>query len=200
MLTLFSYPLSRNAWKVRLLLQHLGQSYRTVSVDIFEGEGQRAEYLRINPTGKVPAIQLDDGRTLAESNAILVYLADGTPYLPDDSFERATVLQWLSFEQEQVESRIGTLRYWMHAGEWQKRSPELIESMRTAAQRALTILDHQLATRPFITNSHYTVADMALFAYATCAEDVGVPLEPYPHFRAWITRVEAQPGFLVSPG
>jgi glutathione S-transferase len=199
MLTLFSYPLSRNAWKVRLLLQHLGQSYRTVSVDIFEGEGQRAEYLRINPTGKVPAIQLDDGRTLAESNAILVYLADGTPYLPDDPFERAKVLQWLSFEQEQVESRIGTLRYCMHAGEWQNRSPELIESMRTAAQRALTILDNQLVTSPFIANSRYTVADMALFAYATCAEGVGVPLEPYPHFRAWTARVEAQPGFLVPP-
>src|SRR5574338_1335047 len=87
MLTLFDYPPSQNAWKVRLLLSHLGRSYRTEIVSIFEGAGRSAEYLAINPTGTVPAIRLDDGRTLAESNAILSYLADGTPYLPSDAFE-----------------------------------------------------------------------------------------------------------------
>jgi glutathione S-transferase len=98
MLTLFNYPSSRNGWKVRLLLQHLGRTYRTVTVNILDNGEERAEYRHINPTGKVPAIQLDDGRTLAESNAILVYLAEGSAYLPIDPFNRAKVLQWMSFE------------------------------------------------------------------------------------------------------
>jgi glutathione S-transferase len=199
MITLFSYPTSRNAWKVRLLLQHLGQPYRTVSVDIFDGEGQHAEYRRINPTGKVPAIQLEDGRTLAESNAILVYLAEGSCYLPSDAFERAKVLQWLSFEQEQVESKIGTLRYWMHTGELSDRSPALIENMRATAQRGLSMLDHQLKAQSFIANDLYGIADIAMFAYATCAEDVGIALKLYPHFCAWASRVEAQRAFLPAP-
>ena len=168
-------------------------------MDIFQGEGRCAEYLRINPTGKVPAIQLADGRTLAESNAILFYLAEGSAYLPTSAFDRAKVVQWLSFEQEQIESKIGTLRYWMHAGEWSNQSPPLIENMRRTAQRALKIIDDQLATRPFIAGDSYTIADMALFAYSTCAEGIGVPLECYPHFSAWIIRVEAQPGFLAPP-
>jgi len=199
MLTLFSYSLSRNAWKVRLLLQHMSLPYREVSVDIFQGEGRRADYLRINPTGKVPAIQLADGRTLGESNAILVYLAEGSPYLPTSAFDRANVLQWLSFEQEQIESKIGALRYWMHAGEWSNQSPPLIQNMRQTAQRALEVVDDQLRKRRFIASDDYTIADMALFAYATCAEGVGISLERHTHFCAWIKRVEAQPGFLTAP-
>lgn len=199
MLTLFNYPSSRNGWKVRLLLQHRGQTYRTVTVNILENGDQRAEFRRINPTGKVPAIQLDDGRTLAESNAILVYLAEGSAYLPIDPFDRAKVLQWMSFEQEQIESTIGTLRYWMHTGDLSHRSPELVDSKRKAAQHALGILDGEFARRPFIAGERYTVADMAMFAYSTCAEDIGVPLDLLPHFRSWNARVEAQPGFLAPP-
>lgn len=115
MLTLFDYRPSQNAWKVRLLLNHLGRVYRTAPMSIFEGEGQTAAFRRINPTGAVPAIQLDDGRVLAESNAILAYLAEGTPYLPDVSFERTKVQQWLHFEQEWVESMIGSLRHDPHS-------------------------------------------------------------------------------------
>ena len=100
MLTLFDYLPSQNAWKVRVLLNHLGCPYRSVPVSIFEGEGRTDAFLRINPTGTVPAIRLDDGRVLAESNAILAWLAEGTPYLPPDPFDRAKVQQWLHFEQE----------------------------------------------------------------------------------------------------
>ncbi|HEY9400527.1 MAG TPA: glutathione S-transferase N-terminal domain-containing protein, partial [Luteimonas sp.] len=100
MLTLFDYLPSQNAWKVRLLLNHLGLAYTTVPISIFEGEGRRLKEQRINPTGKVPAIRLEDGSVLAESNAILSYLADGTQYLPVERFARAKVHQWLSFEQE----------------------------------------------------------------------------------------------------
>ena len=200
MLTLFNYPASRNGWKVRLLLQHLSRAYRTVTVNILENGNQRAAYRRdINPTGKVPAIQLEDGRTLTESNAILVYLAEGSMYLPTDTFDRAKVLQWMSFEQEQVESTIGTLRYWTHTAELSHRSPEVIEEKREQARRALGILDREFAEHKFITGDRYTIADISMFAYATCAEDAAVSLEPFPHFRAWSSRVEAQPGFLAPP-
>ncbi len=109
------------------------------------------------------------------------------------------MLQWLNFEQEQIESKIGTLRYWMHAGEWSNQSPPLIQNMRQTAQRALEVVDDQLRKRRFIASDDYTIADRALFAYSTCAESVGVPLKCYPHFSAWIRRVEAQPGFIAAP-
>ena len=198
MLTLFDYLPSQNAWKVRLLLNHLSRPYRTEIVSIFENEGRREEYLAVNPTGTVPAIRLDDGRTLAESNAILAYLADGTPYLPSDPFERAKVQQWLHFEQERVESVIGSLRYWTLTGKLAQRPPELIEMKRKAALRTLAILEGELSSRSFLANDRYSIADMSVFAYGSRAEEAGIALEPYPHFRAWIARVRAQPGFLAA--
>ncbi|MFZ0870999.1 MAG: glutathione S-transferase family protein [Rhodanobacter sp.] len=198
MLTLFDYLPSQNAWKVRLLLNHLGRPYRTVPISIFEGEGKTAEFMRISPTGTVPAIQLEDGRTLAESNAILAYLAEGTAYLPTDPFDRAKVQQWLHFEQERVESVIGSLRYWTMTGKLPHRSTELVEGKRAAARRTLDILERELATRPFLAGDIYTIADMAVFAYGSRAEEAGLSLEPYPNFRAWIARIEAQPGFLAE--
>lgn len=198
MLTLFDYLPSQNAWKVRLLLNHLGRPYRTVPVSIFEGEGQTAEFRRINPTGTVPAIQLDDGRVLAESNAILTYLAEGTPYLPADPFDRAKVQQWLHFEQERVESVIGSLRHWAMTGKLARRSADMIEAKRSAAVRTLGVLESELATRPFIAGDRYSIADMAIFAYASRAQEAGLSLEAHAQLRAWIARVEAQPGFLAT--
>lgn len=198
MLTLFDYLPSQNGWKVRQLLHHLGRPYRTEIVSIFEGTGRSEAYLAINPTGTVPAIRLDDGRTLAESNAILAYLADGTPYLPSDPFARAKVQQWLHFEQERVESVIGSLRYWTLTGKLAQRPPVLVEMKRAAARRTLGILDRELSTHPFLANDRYSVADMSVFAYASRAEEADLSLEPYPHFRAWTARVRAQPGFLAT--
>jgi glutathione S-transferase len=198
MLTLYDYLPSQNAWKVRLLLNHLGLPYRQRWVRIFEGEGRRPEFLAMNPSGRVPVLQLDDGRTLAESNAILAFLADGTAYLPGDAFERAKVHQWLNFEQEQVESVIGALRHWTMTGKLARRPPALVEMKRNGSLETLRILDQQLATRPFIAGGRYTIADMSIFAYASRAEDAGLSLEPHPHLRAWIARVEAQPGFLAT--
>lgn len=198
MLTLFDYLPSQNGWKVRLLLSHLGRPYRTEIVQIFDGEGQSDSYLRINPTGTVPAIRLDDGRTLGESNAILVYLADGTAYLPSDAFQRAKVQQWLHFEQERVESVIGSLRFWTMTGKLAKYSPAEVNLKRHRGLRALAILDRELSARSFLASDQYSIADMAVFAYASRAEEAGFSLEPYPHFRAWIARVEAQPGFLAT--
>jgi glutathione S-transferase len=196
MLTLFDYLPSQNGYKIRLLLNHLDREYRTQLVSIFEGEGQRPEYLAINPTGAVPAIRLDDGRVLAESNAILFYLAEGTEYLPDDPFERAKVLQWMSFESDYVQSTAGSLRYWTLTDKLPRRPRELIESKRAGALEAFAALDRELAGRDFILGERYTIADISLFAYTHVARDAELPLDDYPNVIAWIERVRRQPGFL----
>lgn len=196
MLTLYDYLPSRNAWKIRQLLAHLQRPYRSRIVSIFEGEGRREEYRRINPTGAVPAIELEDGRTLAESNAILDYLAQGTAYLPADAYGQAKVRQWLSFEQQYVEMTIGSLRYWTLTGKLPQRHPALVEAKRNGALKSLAILEREFAARAFAAGDAYTIADIALFAYACRAEDAGLDLAPYPQFRAWIARVQSQPGHL----
>ena len=195
MLTLYDYLPSQNAWKVRLLLNHLDIPYRTEIVRIFEGEGQRPDFLAVNPTGAVPALRLEDGRTLAESNAILTYLAHGTPYLPSDPFGQAKVQQWLSFEQDHVAS-IATLRHWTLTGKLARRAPALVDRLRRVACRALAILDRELEARTFIAGAAYTIADMSLFAYVHRADEAGLALSDYPGIVRWIADVRAQPGFL----
>ena len=198
MLTLYDYLPSRNAWKVRQLLQHLAVPHRTVEVSIFEGAGRTPAFLARNPTGKVPVLELEDGRTLAESNAILAYLADGTDYLPSDPFARAKVHQWLSFEQENVESVIGSLRHWTMTGKLVRRAFDVIESKRAASVRTLGLLDRELAQRPFIAGDGYTIADISVFAYAARAGEAGLDLTPFAAFREWVARVEGQPGHLAE--
>lgn len=198
MLTLYDYLPSQNAWKVRQLLQHLQRPYRSVMVSIFEGEGRRAEFLRISPTGTVPALRLDDGRVLSESAAILVYLAEGSAYLPADAFARAKVLQWLSFEQERIESQIGALRHWTLTGKLARRAAPVVAARRAAGAVALAILERELAQRPFIAGDAYTVADIALYAYTAVAAEAGFGLEAMPSLRAWLDRVAAQPGHLAE--
>jgi len=195
MLTLYDYLPSQNAWKIRLLLNHLGLPYRTVQVGIFDGEGQSEAFRRINPTGKVPAIELDDGRTLAESNAILAFLADGSRFLPRESFARAKVHQWLNFEQENIESVIGALRHWTLTGKLSRRDPAIVAAKRNAGLRSLAILENELSSRPFIAGDRYTIADMSVFAYGSRAEEAGLSLDAFPAFRAWIARVRTQDGF-----
>ena len=194
MLRLYDYRPSQNAWKVRLLLNHLARPYETVEVSIFEGHGQRPQYRAVNPTGAVPALRLDDGRVLAESLAILCYLAEGTPYLPADAYERARVLQWLSFENDYLQNSIGSLRFWKLTGK--QRPPELVEGKRQMALRCLRILDDALANADFLVGGRYTIADMANFAYTHLAGDAGLPLADHPNVLAWIARVRQQPGFL----
>jgi len=195
MLTLFDYLPSQNAYKVRLLLSHLGLPYRTELVSIFEGGGQDAGYLAINPTGAVPALRLEDGRVLAESNAILTYLASGTQYLPADAFAAAKVQQWMSFEQDYV-LNIASLRHWTMTGKLARRPEFLVAMRRAGGLRALQILERELKQRPFIAGDQYTIADIALFAYTHRADEAGLPLLEFPHVVAWIDRVRAQPGFL----
>ena len=196
MLRLYDYLPSQNGYKIRLLLNHLGREYRSQIVSIFEGEGQRTEYLEINPTGAVPAIRLDDGRVLAESNAILFYLAEGSAYLPDDPFDRAKILQWMSFEADYIQTTAGSLRYWMLTGKIPRRPREIVEGKRLGALKALAALDRELGQRAFILGERYTVADMSLFAYTHVARDADLPLDDFRNVIAWIDRIQRQPGFL----
>lgn len=194
---LHDYLPSQNAYKVRLLLHHLGISYETVPVSIFEGAGQAEAFRAKNPTGAVPVLELDDGRCLPESNAILMYLGEGTRYVPADAWQRAQVLRWMFFEEDQVQNGIATLRHWTLTGKLARRSREAIEGKRALGLKTLAVLDGWLSAREFLVDT-YTIADMSLYAYVGFADEAGLPLENYPHVVAWIARIRAQPGFLAT--
>lgn len=198
MLTLHDYLPSQNGYKVRLLLSHLGIEYRTRIVSIFEGAGQGPEFLVMNPTGAVPVLELEDGRTLSESNAILSYLAEDTPYLPDDAWSRAQVHRWMYFEEDYVQNGLASLRHWTLTGKLARRNPALVESKRATALKSLAILQRWLATRAFLANDRYGIADMCVFAYVSRSDEAGIPLRDFPAIDAWAARVRAQPGFLAE--
>lgn len=197
MLTLYDYLPSQNGWKVRQILRHLDRPYQTEIISIFEGEGRRPEYLAINPTGAVPAVRFDDGRALAESNAILFHLARGSAWLSDDPFVQAKTLQWLSFEADYVQPTLGAVRHWRMTGKLNRRPPELVRSREQAGRAALETLDRELARRPFLAGE-YGIADIGVYAYAHLADEAGVGLSPYPAVLEWIERVQAQPGHLTE--
>lgn len=196
MITLYDYLPSQNGYKVRLLLSHLDRPYRSVPILIFEGEGQGAEHLARNPTGAVPVLELEDGRVLPESNAILSYLAEGTPYLPADPWVRAQVHRWMYFEEDYIQNGLASLRFWTMTGKVARRSNELVASKRALSEKTLRLLDRWLIDRDFLVEGQYTIADMSVFAYVSRADEAGLPLLPYPAVAHWVARVRAQPGFL----
>jgi len=194
-LRLYDYPASCNCYKVRLLLAHLGLPYERVQVDIFDGDTLTGEYAAINPARTTPVLETDDGRFLPESNAILFYLAEGTPYLPDDPFERAEVVRWLLFEQTDVVPTMGGLRFRLLVGRLKPSDPEAVRRKEGAIE-VLRLLDGHLATREFLVGSRYTVADIAVYGYAHLANEAGIDLEPYANLGAWFERVAQQPGYV----
>jgi|ERR1700730_4136789 glutathione S-transferase len=198
MLTLFDYLPSQNGWKVRQLLHLLGLAYRTEIVSIFEGEGQTADYLAVNPWGAVPAIRLEDGRVLSESNAILWYLSADTPFRSNDSFAQAKIFQWLSFEADYVQASVGSLRFWTLTGKLPARPSSLVKDKQRIGGRALRVLDNELATHPFIVGDVYSIADISIFAYAHLASDAGISTGHLPAFEAWVDRIRARDGFLAK--
>jgi len=196
MYTLHDYLPSQNGYKVRLLLHHLGIAYRTRLVSIFEGEGQEAPFLAMNPTGAVPVLELEDGRTLAESNAILAFLAEGTPYLPSDPWSRAQVHRWMYFEEDYIQNGLATLRHWTLTGKIARRDPALVDAKRATSLKSLAILDRWLAGRTFIATESYGIADISLYAYVSRSGEAGIALDGHAAVAAWVARVRAQPGFL----
>jgi glutathione S-transferase len=195
MLTLFDYGPSANCLKVRVLLRQLGVEHDRVTVDIFAGESRSDAYLALNPAGRTPAILLDDGTAIAESDAILLFLAEGSPLLPSGRVERARVHQWLFFEQNLVEPNVGTARFWRLTGRDRHRA-ESFAQRRDAGRDALATLDRYLAARGFLVGDGYTIADLALYAYTHVAGEAGIELADYPAIRPWLGRVEATEGFL----
>jgi glutathione S-transferase len=200
MLTLHDYLPSQNGWKVRVLLGLLGTPYRSQPVAIFQGESRTEAFLKLNPAGAIPVLQLDDGRAIAESNAILVYLAEGTRYLPEDRYAKAKIFQWLFFEQYHVEPVIGSLRYWTLTGRLGVNAAAL-DDRRKRGDFALGALERGLASSPFLAGETMTIADIAVYAYAHRAEDAGFSFADYPAVAAWIARVAAAigPGYPVHP-
>jgi glutathione S-transferase len=192
---LYDHSASCNCYKARLLLAQLGRAYERVPVDIFNGETLTDEFARMNPARTTPVLETPDGRYLQESNAILVYLARGTRFLPDDQFEFAQVIRWLIYEQTDVVPMIGGLRFRLLTGRLAPSDPDAIRR-REGADEVLRLLDGHLATHDFFAGERYTVADTAVYGYSHRAGEAGIDLEPYPHMRAWFERVEQQPGYI----
>jgi glutathione S-transferase len=186
---------SGNSHKVRLVAAQLGRPLEIVPVDILRGESRTPEFLRMNPNGRTPVLE-DDGFVLAESNAILAYLARGTRLLPEDRRRWALVFQWLFFEQYSHEPYIATSRFWLlHKPDGPERQAALA-ARRAGGLAALGVMEQHLASRQFFVGE-YSIADIALFAYTHVAPEGGFPLDDFPHVCAWLDRVRAEPGFVA---
>jgi glutathione S-transferase len=192
---LHDYAASANCYKVRLLLAQLERPYERVPVDIFAGETLDAGFRAKNPNRETPVLELADGRCLPESGAILVYLAESTPLLPDDAFDRAQVLRWLLYEQTEVIPGIGGLRFRLLTGRLAPEDAEAI-TRKHGGENALRLLDGHLAAHPFLVAGRYSVADIAMYGYVHVSGEAGIDLEPHGHVVAWLARVEAQPRYM----
>ena len=185
---------SGNGYKVRLLLAQLGRDYDWTELDTDAGATRTPEFLKRNPNGRVPTLTLEDGTSLAESNAILWYLADDTPFVPSDRLGRAQVLQWMFFEQYSHEPYVATPRYIAkHLPADHARRAELPQRL-AQGRAALAVMNGHLESRSFFVAERYTIADIALYAYTHVAHEGGHDLAPYPHVRSWLVRVARQPG------
>jgi glutathione S-transferase len=191
---LYNVAYSGNSYKVRLLLAHLGIPCEIIEVDILNGESRTAEFLKINPNGRTPVLN-DNGFVLAESNAILAYLARGTKFLPEDRKAFGLVFQWLFFEQYSHEPYIATSRFWIQHKPESPEKKALLASKRAGGWAALEIMEDHLAKNDFFVGD-YSIADVALFAYTHVAHAGGFPLDDFPKIRAWIERVKAQSRFV----
>ena len=191
---LYNSRISGNCYKVRLLLAHLGIPYETRDVDVVDRTDPRDFLEGLNPVRRAPTLVLDDGRPLAESNAILWYFGEGTRFVPDDRYDRAKVLQWMFFEQYEHEPAIAVARFLKtYSGKpewWEAQRDQLTKR----GYKALQALERELRARDWLAGDSMTIADFALYAYTHVAHEGGFTLDEYPAIRAWLGRVEAQPG------
>lgn len=189
---LYDYDASGNCYKVRLLLALLDRDYERVPIDIFAGDTMTDAYGALNPARETPLLELEDGTILAQSNAILWFLGQGTAFLPELPVASAQVAQWLFFEQERVMSGIGSARFRTMTG----RNPEAIPARFALGASALAMLESHLGDKLYLVGERCTVADVACYAYTHVAEDAGYRLDEYPAVTAWLGRVSAQPDFI----
>jgi glutathione S-transferase len=191
---LYDNPVSGNCHKVRLIFSLLGIEFERRELSVVD-RSDRAEVLSgLSPSLNVPTVVLEDGRPIAESNAILWYFADGTSYLPDDPYERAQVLQWMFFEQYKHEPAIAVLRFWLTISK-QPRPAADIEAKRASGRAALEAMERHLATHEYFVGERFSIADIALYAYTHVAPEAGFDLESYPAIQRWLELVGQSSGF-----
>ena len=194
MLRLYDNHLSGNGYKPRLLLAHLGQTYERIEVDILKGETRTSEFLSRNRNGRIPVLELEDGRCIAESNAILFYLAEGSSFLPSDRLHRAVALQWMFFEQYSHEPFIAVARHWLQHVEMTEDQRGQLPARQEGGRSALAVMEGHLGESDWFGGNSMTIADIALFAYTHVADEGGFELTDYPAVRDWVDRVAEQPG------
>ena len=192
---LYDNKLSRNGYKIRLLAAHAGLPLERVEIDLLKGETRTPDFYALNVAGRIPVLTLDDGTHLAESDAILYYLAQGTDYWPATPLDQTDVLRWMFFEQNSIECSIGTARFWKKLGRDQQR-PDAFAHRMEASLDGLTVLDTHLAQRDWVAAGRFTIADIALYGYVSVAPDAGIALSDFPAVTAWMARLEALPGHI----
>ncbi|MGL5309163.1 MAG: glutathione S-transferase family protein [Plesiomonas shigelloides] len=194
MLTVYGDLLSGNCYKIKLILQLLSIPHQWQHVDVLSGETRSAAFLAKNPAGKIPCLQLENGEYLSESNAILHYLAQGSPLIPTDPLTHARVLQWQFFEQYSHEPCIAVARFIArYLGMPDSRRDEY-QALQTSGRQALSIMEQQLTRTPYLAGEDYSLADISLYAYTHVADEGGFNLREFPQICAWLARIEAQPG------
>jgi glutathione S-transferase len=193
---LYEDATSGNCLKCRLLLRELGLPFRSVAVDLFLGETRTPAHFARNPDGRIPVLELDSGETIAESGAILLYLAEGSELLPADRLQRAFVHQWMFFEQNRIEAELAVARFLRLSGR-EATLPDAFAHRLARGIDALETLERGLSDgRDFIIGERFTVADIALYGYVHCADEAGAAPRSHPHLAAWLARIEARPGFV----
>ena len=199
--TLYQDPRSGNCYKAVLTAAHLGIPIKTVDIDVVSGLTRKPEFLAKNPNGRVPLFELDDGRLLPESNAIMWYLAEGSPLIPADKFACAQMLQWMFFEQYSHEPYIAVARFWLtFVSKEQLRAKEhLIPEWHAKGNAALGVMEGQLKKSDWFVADHFSLADIALYAYTHCAEEGGFNLKSYPAVSDWLARVASTRGYVSMP-
>jgi glutathione S-transferase len=194
---LYDNAFSGNCYKVRLILTLLGIEFERREVSVVEYSERLQTLGGLSPTLNIPTVVLEDGRPLAESNAILWYFAEGSRYLPDDSYERGQVLQWMFFEQYKHEPAIAVPRFWDTMAPDHFPRPGDLEERRASGRQALKVMDRHLRERSYFVGERLTIADICLYAYTHVADEAGFDLEPLPAVRAWLDRVAAEPGWIA---
>jgi glutathione S-transferase len=197
MLKLYEYASSGNCYKIRLLLNQLGIAYERVPTDILAGASRTPEFIAMNPVGKTPVLEIQPGQYLAESNAIIYYLADGTEFLPSDLWERAQVMQWLFFEQYSHEPNIATVRFWMSIAKIAEQKRAAIAQKQELGYLALQVMDNHLVTHDYFVGNRYSIADISLYAYTHVAAEGDFDLSKFPAILAWFDRIVRQPNYLT---
>jgi len=197
-LTLYSQQVSGNSYKPRLLLALLEIPFRIVEMNTYDGSTRKPDYLAKNPIGRTPLIEFEDGRYLAESNAILLHFAEGTKYLPADPYDRAKAYEWLFFEQYEHEPAIAVRRSITTAPERAHlKTPERLAQALEKGNAALGVMEKRLSRADWLAGDAHSIADISLYAYTHCAGEGGYDLAAFPGVSAWLGRVAEQPGHVT---